>query len=258
MTLQQRKILERSYCIFEICTIAEVTARKVYYTIKKESRKEILKCIRISDTDNLIEENYCTKSRSVIFASLVVLSLIAASTMMTGTIIQPFQQINGQNATGQNASEQMENASDIDQVEIDVLESLAAPGYASTYDVMVDGQSTPISYNMIGGQLVGMLANPDRHALYIALNPHSDGGAIEVQLPRDVIDSKTSQNTDKPYTVVMDGDRISGEPTGVCIGDCPNIFNSFSQTAESSTERVLTIVFGPDSRFIEIIGDRGA
>jgi hypothetical protein len=206
----------------------------------------------------LVEENYCTKSKNKIFIPLVVMSLIAASTMMTGTILQPFQEVNGQNATGQNASAQMENASAIDQVEIDVLESLAAPGYANEYDVMVDGQSTPISYNIIGGQLVGMLANPDRHALYLALNPHSDGGAIEVQLPRNFIDSKTAQNTDKPYTVVMDGDRISGEPTGICIGDCPNIHDSFKQTEESSTERVLTIVFGPESRFIEIIGDRGA
>lgn len=85
----------------------------------------------------------------------------------------------------------------------------------NTADVMVDGQATPISYNIIGGQLVGVLANPDRHALYLALNPQSDGGAVEVQLPRNFIDSKTSGNTDRPYTVVMDGDRISGEPTGI-------------------------------------------
>lgn len=139
-----------------------------------------------------------------------------------------------------------------------MLESLAAPGFANTYDVMVDGQATPISYNIIGGQVVGILANPDRHALYLALNPQSDGGAVEVQLPRNFMDSKTAKNTDKPYTVVMDGDRIAGEPTGICIGDCPNIFNSFKQTAESSTERVLTIVFGPESRFVEIIGNKGA
>lgn len=157
---------------------------------------------------------------------------------------------------------QMENASAIDQVETEVLESLAAPGFASTADVMVDGQATPISYNIIGGQLVGVLANPDRHALYLALNPQSDGGAVEVQLPRNLIDSKTSGNTDRPYTVVMDGDRISGEPTGICvaIGDtaCGNIYNTFKQSAESSTERVLTILFGPESRFVEIIGNRGA
>lgn len=169
----------------------------------------------------------------------------------------PFELVNGQNATGQNATDQMENVSAIDQVDIDVLETLAAPGYANKYDVLVDGQPTPISYNIIGGSLVGMLANPDRHALYLALNPQSDGGAVEVQLPRNFIDSKTAENTDKDYTVLMDGDRIGGEPGGICIGDCPNIFNSFKQTEGNSQERVLTIVFGPESRFVEILGDKG-
>ena len=70
-------------------------------------------------------------------------------------------------------------------------------------------------------------------------------------MPRNYIDSKTAENADKPYTVVMDGDRIGGEPPGISLGDCPNIFNSFQAECKSpSTERVLTIVFDPESRFI--------
>ena len=206
-----------------------------------------------------------SKDKTKIFSPLVTLSLILAGAIVIGTTVVPSEMVNGQNATGQNATGQnatgqMENASAIDQVDTEVLQSLAAPGYANKYDVMVDGKPTPISYNIIGGQLVGMLANPDRHALYLALNPQSneDGGAIEVQLPRNFIDSKTANNTDKDYVVVMDGDRIAGEPGGICIGDCPNIFNSFKQTEGNSQERVLTIVYGPESRFVEIIGDKGA
>jgi len=184
--------------------------------------------------------------------------MILASAIAIGASVMPFEMVNGQNATGQNATAQIENASAIDQVGADVLKTLAAPGYANTANVTIDGKPTPLSYNIIGGSLVGMLANPDRHALYLALNPQSDGGAVEVQLPRDLIDSKGTSDKDKPYTVVMDGDRISGEPTGICVGDCPNIFNSFKQTGESGKERVLTIVFGPESRFVEIIGNKGA
>jgi hypothetical protein len=201
-----------------------------------------------------------SKYKTKLFYPLVALSLTLAGAIIIGTTVIPSEMVNGQNATGQNATGQMENASAIDQVDTEVLQSLAAPGYANKYDVMVDGKPTPISYNIIGGQLVGMLANPDRHALYLALNPQSneDGGAIEVQLPRNFIDSKTANNTDKDYVVVMDGDRIAGEPGGICIGDCPNIFNSFKQTEGNSQERVLTIVYGPESRFVEIIGDKGA
>ena len=205
-----------------------------------------------------------SKNRMKISFPLVVLSLTLASVIFIGTSVTPFELVNGQNATGQNATgqnatEQIENASAIDQVDIDVLKTLAAPGYANKYDVMADGQPNPISYNIIGGSLVGMLANPDRNALYLALNPQSgeEGGAVEVQLPRNFIDSKAADNTDKPYTVVMDGDRIGGEQSGICLGDCPNIFNTFKQSEENGQERVLTIVFGPESRFVEIIGDKG-
>jgi hypothetical protein len=201
-----------------------------------------------------------SKNRMKISFPLVALSLTLASVIFIGTSVMPFELVNGQNATGQNATDQIENASAIDQVGIDVLKTLAAPGYANTANVTIDGKSTPLSYNIIGGSLVGMLANPDRHALYLALNPQSGeegGGAIEVQLPRNFIDSKKADNTDKPYTVVMDGNRIGGEPGGICLGDCPNIFNSFKQTEETPNERVLTIVFGPESRFVEILGDKG-
>ena len=205
-----------------------------------------------------------SKNRMKISFPLVVLSMTLASVIFIGTSVMPFELVNGQNATGQNATgqnatEQIENASAIDQVDIDVLKTLAAPGYANKYDVMADGQPNPISYNIIGGSLVGMLANPDRNALYLALNPQigEEGGAVEVQLPRNFIDSKAADNTDKPYTVVMDGDRIGGEQSGICLGDCPNIFNTFKQSEENGQERVLTIVFGPESRFVEIIGDKG-
>ena len=214
----------------------------------------------MTESTLIVKSNDKTK----ILSPLVALSLTLASIIFIGTSVMPFELVNGQNATGQNATgqnatEQIENASAIDQVDIDVLKTLAAPGYANKYDVMADGQPNPISYNIIGGSLVGMLANPDRNALYLALNPQSgeEGGAVEVQLPRNFIDSKAADNTDKPYTVVMDGDRIGGEQSGICLGDCPNIFNTFKQSEENGQERVLTIVFGPESRFVEIIGDKG-
>ena len=35
------------------------------------------------------------------------------------------------------------------------------------------------------------------------------------------------------------GQRVSGESSGICIGSCPNIFNTFKQTQSSGTDRVL-------------------
>ena len=99
------------------------------------------------------------------------------------------------------------------------------------------------------------VSDPFRKSLDLAVNPKSNGGALEVNLPRHLIDSKNAAGQDTPFIVKIDGNRISGEPSGICVGTCPNIFNSFKETYNTNTDRVLTVIFGPESRFIEIIGN---
>ena len=140
---------------------------------------------------------------------------------------------------------------------VPVIENLARPGFASMYEMRANGDTVPLNYNLMGGRLVGILADPSRNSLDLAVDPSADGGAMEINLPRNVIDSKFSDGKDRDYTVIIDGDRVSGESSGICIGTCPNIFNSFKESQNTGTDRVLTIVFGPESRFIEIVGNRG-
>jgi hypothetical protein len=195
-------------------------------------------------------------SLSILFLTLGVLVI--------STALLPFQTINAQNMTitmeNETSAENVtsaENATTEDQVSSTVIENLARPGFASMYEMRTNGDTVPLSYNIMGGRLVGILADPSRNSLNLAVDPSDDGGAMEINLPRNVIDSKFSDGKDRSYTVIIDGDRVSGEASGICIGTCPNIFNSFKETQNTGTDRVLTIVFGPESRFIEIIGNRG-
>jgi hypothetical protein len=189
--------------------------------------------------------------------ALVVVIIIA------GTVVLPSQVLKAQNMTIK-----MDNATSAgnvtlntpaanDEVNNNVIANLAAPGYGNKYDVVTAEKTVPVNYNIIQGTLVGILGDPVRHSLNAAVNPGPTGGALEIQVPRYLVDSKTPANTDKPFVVLIDGQRISGEPTGICVGSCPNIFNTFKQTQSSSTDRVLTIIFGPESRFIEIRGNTG-
>jgi hypothetical protein len=190
--------------------------------------------------------------------------------LFVGSATVPFQTLDAQNMTIEMGNEtgagnatsggdgtSAEDAIIEDQISSTILENLARPGFASMYEVRTNGDTVPLSYNIMGGRLVGILADPTRNSLNLAVDPSADGGAMEINLPRNVIDSKFSDNKDRSYTVIIDGDRVSGEASGICIGTCPNIFNSFKETQNTGTDRVLTIVFGPESRFIEIIGNRG-
>jgi hypothetical protein len=193
-----------------------------------------------------------TKTMTSVFALVLVI-------IIAGTTVLPLQVLNAQNMTVK-----MNNASGTGNVTLtgkevsnSVIANLAKPGYGFQYNVAINGKPVPINYNILQGSLVGILADPARHSLDVAVNPGPQGGALEIEVPRHIVDSKTSTNSDSPFVVLIDGQRISGEPTGICIGSCPNIQNTFKQTQSSGTDRVLTIIFGPDSRFIEIRGTTG-
>lgn len=203
-----------------------------------------------------------------IVTPLLVLSFVLAT--ITGTtILLPFQALNAQNVTAQteddtqNVTAQTENATTTtteatDEISVDVLETLAEPGFGNTLEVTDrEGNTIPISYNIVGGRAFAMVGDPARHALYVLVDPGIDGGALEISLPRSLLDSKASDGTDSRFVVSIDAQQISGEPTGICIGACPNIWNTFVEAETTEEHRVLTIVFGPQNRVIEIVGNEG-
>jgi hypothetical protein len=200
------------------------------------------------------------KNNRKIVTPLLALSFVFATIMGT-TILLPFQALNAQNITAQ-----VENATATteDEVSVEVLETLAQPGFGNTLEVVDrEGNTIPISYNIVGGTAFAGVGDPARHAMYILVDPGIDGGALEIDLPRSVLDSKASDGTDSRFVVSIDGQQISGEPTGICIeigvrlGDCPNIEGTFKETETTETDRVLTILFAPEHRVIEIVGNQG-
>jgi hypothetical protein len=44
------------------------------------------------------------------------------------------------------------------------------------------------------------------------------------------------------FVVKMDGMRLSGQPSGICIGTRPIIFNNFKETQNTGTDRVLEYI----------------
>lgn len=218
------------------------------------------------------------KNNRKIVTPLLALSFVLATIMGT-TILLPFQALNAQNITAQleddtqDVTAQVENATATtedatatteDEVSVEVLQTLAQPGFGNTIEVVDrEGNTIPISYNIVGGTAFAGVGDPARHAMYILVDPGIDGGALEIDLPRSVLDSKASDGTDSRFVVSIDGQQISGEPTGICIelgvqlGDCPNIEGTFKETETTETDRVLTILFAPEHRVIEIVGNQG-
>jgi hypothetical protein len=200
------------------------------------------------------------KNNGKIVTPLLALSFVLGTIMGT-TILLPFQALNAQNATDQIEDAPAANFT-TDDVDISILQPLAQPGFGNVEEVMDrEGNPVPISYNIVGGTAFAMVGDPARHALYVLIDPGIDGGALEINLPRNVLDSKASDGTDSRFVLSIDGQRISSDPTGICIElfgtGCQNTWGTFHETQTTETDRVLTILFGPQNRVIEIVGNQG-
>jgi hypothetical protein len=188
------------------------------------------------------------KSKTKIVTPLLVLSLVLGVAIAGNTML-PIQTLNAQMAV-------QIGGPDLDQVSKKIIGTLLVPGFSDKYNLTMNGNTIPINYSILDGSLVGILSDMPRKSLDLAVDPQANGGALEVNLPRDLIDSKNAAGQDTDFIVKIDGTRVSGEPSGICVGDCPNILNTFKETYNTGTDRVLTITFGPESRFIEIIGNK--
>ena len=71
---------------------------------------------------------------------------------------------------------------DTDQVSSRIIVILK-PGFTNQYNVTRNGTSIPIKYSVLDGSLVGILSDPSRKSLDLAVNPQSNGAALEVNVP---------------------------------------------------------------------------
>ena len=81
-------------------------------------------------------------------------------------------------------------------------------GFNNLYVLTINGKTFPIKYSIVGGKLVGMLADKDRTTTVLVLNPSGNGGNITIELPRKVVDSKAASNADTKYLVKIDGKGV--------------------------------------------------
>jgi hypothetical protein len=110
---------------------------------------------------------------------------------------------------------------------------------SALYNLTISDRAYPIKFNITGGILDTMSIDGDQAILLVNINASTNGGKLEIELPRDLIDSKTQSNTDKPYLVYEDDiDRQI----------------SFIESKTTDRARTLVIIFNNEDNAIEIQG----
>jgi titin len=92
-----------------------------------------------------------------------------------------------------------------------------------------------VSYDIIGGQILGISVNPDTYSLNINVKSDSTG-TLSIQIPRDMMDAKKIDGTDDTYIVTYD--------------------KSIAQFSETKTPsyRTLVISFPVNTSHISVYG----
>lgn len=107
------------------------------------------------------------------------------------------------------------------------------------YNLTINDKSYPIKFNITGGILDTMAIDGDQALLLVNINASTNEGKLEIEIPRDLIDSKTQSYADKPYLVYEDDiDRPI----------------SFIESKTTDQARTLVITFNNEDNVIEIQG----
>src|ERR671936_2929364 len=104
-------------------------------------------------------------------------------------------------------------------------------------DLVINGKTFPIKYNITGGKLLGVIADNDRSTLVAIIGLPGYKGKLTIELPRNIIDSKAQGNVDTKYQIKIDGKGVD-----------------YKEIGNRLTQRILQIDCGKNDRDREIAG----
>ena len=131
------------------------------------------------------------------------------------------------------------NATDAGTTEEAEVPAINATGGGewTTFDLTVEGQTHPIEYMITGGSVENMTIHGENQTLGITLNSMSNG-TLALRLPREVIDSQTTEGSDADFAAFIDNAEYQ-EP---------------GEIEPAADTRTLLIGFPAGSGSIDVIG----
>ena len=118
-------------------------------------------------------------------------------------------------------------------------------GTSSLFPVNIPNSgSFDLGYSILGGEVDDIVLNQDHYSLLIEINPNSNGDIV-LKLPRENIESKTTDGIDEAFIILI-------SKTGFDGADFTEV--QFEEIETGSNFRTVRIQFEEDDRWIEVIG----
>jgi hypothetical protein len=120
--------------------------------------------------------------------------------------------------------------------------SITSADTNALYNLTAGEKAYPILFYIRGGVLDSMSVDGDQAILLVSINASENGGELGIDLPRNLIDSKTPSDTDMPFLVYED--------------DIDKTI-SFVESTTTEKTRGLVIAFKNEDDTIQIQGTKG-
>ncbi|HVX03071.1 MAG TPA: PEFG-CTERM sorting domain-containing protein [Nitrososphaera sp.] len=108
-------------------------------------------------------------------------------------------------------------------------------GQPEKVKLMIDGKAYDINYTIVGGTVKSLTGDPKTSTITAMITANADGN-LTIQLPRNIADSKKTNNTDDEFGIFVDN------------------IDEFADDDHGQTVRTLTIPFTAQSEQIDIVG----
>jgi hypothetical protein len=189
-----------------------------------------------------MREEKGSKINHIVSSSIIILVLLSSSLMLQSVNAQ------GQPNGGVNSPGPTSTNSNITAAVPSAITNSAGGGtssgslnmshFTNAANLVINGKTFPIKYNITGGKLLGLVADNDKTTVVAVISPGGSGKMVlTIELPRNVIDSKGQGNTDTKFLVKIDGKGVD-----------------YKEVANNLNARILGIDFSKDNRIIEITG----
>jgi hypothetical protein len=188
-----------------------------------------------------MREEKGSKISHIVSSSIIILVLLSSSLMLQPVAQgQPNGGVNspGPTSTNSNTTSAVPSAATNTAGGGTSSGSLNMSHFTNAANLVINGKTFPIKYNITGGKLLGLVADNDKTTVVAVISPGGSGKMVlTIELPRNVIDSKGQGNTDTKFLVKIDGKGVD-----------------YKEVANNLNARILGIDFSKDNRIIEISG----
>jgi predicted secreted protein with PEFG-CTERM motif len=162
------------------------------------------------------------------YKAYTLMAIILASLALVVPIGTTYATTNATDGATTNATD----GATTNEANVPAINATGGGGNWTTFDLTAGGQTYPIQYMITGGSVENMTIHSENQTLGVTINS-TGNGTLALQLPTEVIDSKTAEGENADFAAFIDNAEYADVGEIEPAADTRTLLIGFPQGAES-------------------------